>query len=342
MSNGPGNEGRGNRFPLRKVSPVNRKMSMSPVVCALLGFLLLGLLAPGGGMSPMMDADALQKIATVTLPDPNVKVTVEPGTHGVGSVNGIIDVTTTGLGEKVQVVTLSLQGSSSMGWPVTISPSSITVKPDSSGKVQAPFTASVTVPPKTSYKTMDTVTITGRAVAFPGVLSTQIEPSTFTVYVKQFYRFTLAADKPYKEITPGDQSAFTFHIKNDGNGDDKYRLEVPDQARLAEKGWVLSLQQYEVEVEEGKEASLVVTVNTPQEWHLWMNEPTQFAVRVYSEQAQSVGEQSPPKDYYLTIRQRGFSTPGFEPVLMLLAFAVGIPMAAVGSRSRRGVLFRRR
>jgi len=295
-----------------------------------------------GGFSPVEEAEAEQVQGSIVLSTNVVYADVEPGKHGVVSVSGIVDVAVTGAGTNVQVVIVSLTGSSGMGWPVTISPSTIPIKPESNNKGTGAFTATVTVPPKTSYKVADMVTITGRAVAFPGLLSKLIPETTFTVQINQFYRFVVSADKPYKEISPGDQTAFTIHIKNDGNGDDKYRLEIPELKSLSDKGWVVTLQQYDVEIEESKEASLVVTVNTPQEWHMWINEPTQFRVRVQSEQAITLNKISLPNEYFLTVRQRGFSTPGFDPMFMILAIAFIAAALSVQMKAGRISVTRRR
>ena len=105
-------------------------------------------------------------------------------------------------------------------------------------------------------------------------------------------------------------------------------------ADLADEGWTIQLSQDKFAVPEKQEKVLTVSVTTPMKWNIWKNEVKTIRIRVISAQAEGLGDTSDIADYSLYVRQRGFSTPGYEPALAIIALAI-ISTLLVGFASRK-------
>lgn len=175
---------------------------------------------------------------------------------------GIVEVVVQGAGTNVQVVIVELNGSSEMGWPVVISPSTLTLKPGASKRASGPFMVTVTVPPGASSKTPDKVTVSGSVIPFPGVFKKILPPTDFIINVEQYFDCILDVDDNPKVIGRGCTAVYDITITNDGNGDDAYNIKLPDSEELNDQGFVLCLQQYCVEVQEGGMENVQVTVSS--------------------------------------------------------------------------------
>lgn len=241
---------------------------------------------------------------------------VRPGEHGTVTFPGEIEAELPA-GGNVQDVIVSLSGSTDMNWPVTINPPVVHVNPGS----KSAFSVTVAVPPEMSYYVTATLTVTGQAVAFPGALRYPVQAVTGSIRIQQFYKFALECDKSYREVKPTEQLAFNLRIWNYGNGRDTYSLLIPRLSKLASEGWNVVLTTYNVQIEEKNPGIVQISVQTPVKFHHWINDVTTIEVEVKSEQQGEIAGEAISKIYPLSIRQRGFSLPGFDPMLIIISFA---------------------
>jgi len=241
---------------------------------------------------------------------------VRPGEHGTVFFPGTIEARIPA-GSNIQDVVVSLQGNTGLNWPVSINPPTIQV--DAGGS--ATFSVTVSVPPETSYYVQDILTVSGTARSFPGTVSYNVAAITGSIRIAQFYKFSLECDKPYKQVNPTEQLAFNMRIWNYGNGRDTFTVYIPKLAKLAGDGWNIQLGTYTVEVDEKSQRTVQVTINTPVKFNHWINEVTTIELEVQSEQQATLEGTAYTKIYPLAVRQRGFSLPGFDPLLIIMSFA---------------------
>jgi hypothetical protein len=240
---------------------------------------------------------------------------VRPGEHGTVTFPGTVRAQIPA-GSTIQQVVVDLQASTAMGWPAIVNPPQVQVNPGA----ESPFSVSVTVPPETSYTISDTVSVTGRGNAYPGALGVNVQPVQGIINVDQFYKFAIVCEKNYQEVSPTDQLMFSITIWNYGNGPDTYIINLPNADTLSKDGWNIQMGQYNVEVLEKSPAEVSVTVNTPVKFNHWINEVKHIMVEVKSEQQEAIEGNAFPKTYPLAVRQRGFSLPGFDPILVIMSF----------------------
>jgi hypothetical protein len=241
---------------------------------------------------------------------------VAPGQDGVVTFTGQVTATIP-WSPNVQYLVVTLQADAG-GWPVSVPPSltfnrAITTQG---------FTLSVQVPVETSQKTQGQLSISGRWRYSPGTLGGTVDPATAIIVIKQYYQFSVGCDKPYVQVGPGSSLGFKIRLINEGNAADRLRVEITNLDRLANKGWTIQLSQDKFSVPEKQEKVLTVSVTTPVEWNIWKNDVDTIRLRIVSAQAESLGDISDIADYSLYIRQRGFSIPGYEPVLAVMALTL--------------------
>ena len=255
---------------------------------------------------------------------------VDPGKHGTVIFNGYVNCELVA-GGAFQKVVVSLQATSDQSWPLTINPPQITFNPNTDADM--PFSVTATVPSETSFYTSDTIRVSGRGVAYPGATQDVIDEVTATIKVKQFYKFSLECSKAYQEVSPSERLVFNLKILNQGNAADTYFVIIKNLEDLADKGWTVTLSTNIIEVEENDEKVVQIPVGTPIKFNLWINEIQNIVVEVKSDQEERNTGFTIPREFPLTVRQRGFSTPGFDPLFTILAF-VGIAVVLNTRRIR--------
>jgi len=231
----------------------------------------------------------------------------------------------------VQKVLVSLEAQAG-GWPWSLTPSTMAFDRQIS---DATFSVSVRVPPRTSHVITQQLTISGKAVNRPGALQSQVFPATAMINVKQFYKFQLECTKPFLEVNPGDQFSFQLKIRNEGNDQDtiKISIDAASEKRLDDKGWAVMLSQTEYIIDEGSDQVVKISVTPAQEWNIWKNEITTLKLKIFSYQALTLGEIPVESTYPLYVRERGWSTPGYEMYLVVLAIIpMALMMAVLSSR----------
>jgi hypothetical protein len=240
---------------------------------------------------------------------------VRPGEHGIVTFPGFVEARIPA-GSAVQDIVVDMTATTTLNWPAPVNPSQVQLSPGD----QAPFSVVVSVPPETSYYVQDTLTVSGRGRAFPGTLSVQVNPVQGIIRIDQFYKFSIECDKAYQQVNPTDQLVFSIRIWNYGNGRDTFTIDLPNSNKLARDGWNIQLGTYTLEVDEKSAREITVSVNTPIKFNHWINEVEHIVIEVKSEQQEIIEGQAFPKTYPLAVRQRGFSLPGFDPILIIMSF----------------------
>jgi hypothetical protein len=272
------------------------------------------------------EAATVLPIATIGLDQPTQTADVSPGSLGTvefsGTVSCELNSATTAI---VSLIAQDTWGSA------TVVPSAVQFSSnDRSDKV---FRVSVKAPLYTSRNTVGQVVITGKVVMYPSSLYGTVQPRDGVVGridIQPFYKFQLSAPSKYQEVGPGQQLVYNLHIANQGNIRDTFQLEIENEDKLIKDEFVISISQRVVDVEELEERVIKITVNTPIKWNLWKNDVDGVKVSVFS--VLYFEESGTPMNQIevLNVRQRGFSTPGFDPMLLIIAF-IGI---AIGVKTR--------
>ncbi len=253
---------------------------------------------------------------------------VAPGQDGVVTFTGQVTATIP-WSPNIQYLVVTLMADAG-GWAVSVPPSLIFSK----ASKQQSFTLSVQVPVETSQKTQGQLSVSGKWRYSPGSLGGSIDPATAIIVVKQYYQFSIGCEKPYVQVGPGSSLGFQIRLINEGNSADRLRVEITNLDKLADMGWTIQLSQDKFSVPEKQEKVLTVSVTTPVEWNVWKNKVDTIRLRIVSAQAESLGDISDIADYSLYIRQRGFSIPGFEPVLAMMSLII-IAVLLVGFAKRK-------
>ena len=125
-------------------------------------------------------------------------------------------------------VMVTLDGSTSTGWPTIVSPQTIPFS--NSGTVHLNVT--VVVPQATPASAIGKVIVSGQAT-FPG--GSKSATSSAMVTVHQYYRLQLTAN--YESVTTtNDTLSMVLNIYNRGNGLDQFDIELTNSDALKEKG----------------------------------------------------------------------------------------------------------
>jgi hypothetical protein len=242
---------------------------------------------------------------------------VRPGESGLVTFAGTVSAELAA-GGAIQDVRVELVGSTDQGWPVTVTPAIVMLNP---GTEEKAVSVTVAVTPETSYYTSGTLTLGGRAAAFPGSLSYNIPSISGTIKIKQYYRFSIGCSKPYIEVAPSERLVFNLQIVNEGNARDKFGIEIKNLEKLSKSAWTVTLSRPQIEIPEKNEETIPIPVGTPIKFNLWINEVQNIEVIVRSVQEELNEGFTLPQTFTLTVRQRGFSTPGFEPFFIIFGLA---------------------
>lgn len=283
------------------------------------------------------EAEAAGKpVVTISLDQPSQTAHVAPGQDGMVTFTGSVNCRMTfsvGL-EQVIVSLISEAG----GWTTSLTPSTMAFTREIT---DIPFTCAVKVPPRTSHQISGELSISGKAHVVPGApINHNVDPVKAAIYVQQFYKFQVSCTKPFQEVSPGDQFAYQINIKNVGNSQDTVMIVLDPriEQELMDKGWAIQFSNNQYIIDEGSEQVVKINIQPPQEWNVWKNEVMTIKLKIFSYQAQSLGEIPVESTYPLYVRERGWSTPGFEAYLVYAAFIVAaFLLAGVAGVSARKV-----
>jgi hypothetical protein len=248
---------------------------------------------------PQPGSAAINPVPVLTLKlDPSQQAS-QPTESNIGSVT----FTGTATIDKFPVERLvaTLSPSCDQGWVSTMSPTTMVF----TSTTPQTFTVSVVIPQDTPNNIQGKLTIDGKAV----------DP---------YYRVIVETDAPYREIAPGSQVYFSFRILNMGNAVDSFSLEVANLRDLVAKKWTVTLSSATIAKVNPKEYKTVkVVAQSPRDWAIWKNEPTVINLKATSQNAEGsslIVTQTFPVYAY----ERGFSVPGFDPIFLIAAFAIGL------------------
>jgi hypothetical protein len=258
---------------------------------------------------------------TIRIAQPKQVAYVAPGQDGIVTFTGTVEAQIP-WAPSIQYLVVTLTADAG-GWPVS-NPPALTF---SRTQNQQSFSLSVQVPIETSK----------RWSYSPGITGGTIPPATAIIVVDQYYQFSVGCEKPYVQVQPGSSLGFRLRLINEGNANDRLRVEVQNLKELADMGWTLQLSLDKFAVPEKQEKVLTVSVTTPVKWNVWKNDVTTIQIRIISVQAESLGEVSEVADYSLYVRQKGVSIPGFEPAFAIIALAmISVMVFGFAKRKRSG------
>ncbi|UCH88321.1 MAG: hypothetical protein JSV49_08635 [Thermoplasmata archaeon] len=219
---------------------------------------------------------------------------VRPGEHGTVVFPGTIEVRLPA-GSSVQNVLVELTGSTGMNWPTSMNPTEVWVIP---GTVET-FTATIAVPPETSYYVQDTVTVSGTATPDPGATTYNVEPITGTIRIEQFYKFSLSSDKPSEEACVDSIVYLQLIIHNQGNGRDTFSISLQNQQELDDKDINVILGTTTIEVDEKSRRTVSISATPLNPKSIGTHE---VIFEVKSDQQESIEGTAFPQTYAITLK----------------------------------------
>ncbi len=298
----------------------------------MIGILLMVVIIPTIQLPDEAEAATVLPIATIALDSPTQAADVSPGSLGTVEFSGTV---TCELNSATSAI-VSLSATDTWN-SATVSPSALQFSSNDRGAKS--FFVSVKAPLFTSRNQVGKVTVTGRVVMYPSTLVGTVQPREGVpgrIDIEPFYKFHISSPKKYQEVGPGQTLAFTLNIKNEGNSKDTFRITVENEDKLTDQGFIVQLSERQLDIEEQEEQKITIQVNTPIEWNLWKNKVTGIKVSVQS--MLHMDEFGTPLllDDTFKVRERGFSTPGFDPIFVILALAgLAVVIKTRANRNKR-------
>lgn len=243
---------------------------------------------------------------------------VAPGKSGTVTFQGMIDVLNPTTGDQT---TVSLRVNSR--WPAVISPSAFVVQQSS----QIPFSVTVIVPPRTLRSDTANIEVGGTWQT----LSSQtgnVNPAGAVVNILQYFQLSMECNRPYQEVSPGDEMTFVVWIHNEGNEADDFDLDIGNLKRLNDGGWTIQISKTSMTIYAREKDKFTLSVNTPKDWTIWKTELSQIELLVTSKGSINVagGDELlvTSETYPLTIYEKGMYIPDFDPILVVCGLIAGI------------------
>jgi hypothetical protein len=184
---------------------------------------------------------------------------VAPGDSGLVFFPGTVSADLAA-GGTVQDVVVTLDAFTDLGWPTTVEPDTIYLDP---GTTEASFLATVSVPPETSWNVSEALTVSGTAMAYPGALRYYVGTISGTIIINQYYRFSLGCEEPYQECCPDSNLCYNLTIFNEGNGNDKFSVEITNLDYLSRESFTVNIGSPTIEIQEKRGDQVPIMVKTP-------------------------------------------------------------------------------
>lgn len=263
------------------------------------------------------EADAvLRPVVTLRIEQREQHVQVAPGQTGTVLFSGTVEAQIP-WEVRIQYLIVSLTYNA-QGW-VAVGTSAVIF---SKGQTSQEFTCSVQVPPMTSHMLPGQITVAGQWRYAPGTIQGNVIPDTAAILIDQYYLFSVGCDKSYVQVSPGDSIGYRLRLINEGNFQDRLKIEIKNQPSLIKQKWTVVLSQDQFLVQEKQESPVTIGVSTPVKNIIWKNDVEMIALRITSTQAESMSQISIPAEYTLYVRQKGFQIPGFEPTIAIMAMVL--------------------
>jgi len=214
----------------------------------------------------------------------------------------------------IERVIVTLTAVVSTGWPVVLSPQTIAyINPDT-----VRFTVTIIVPPATSSLQTGNIIVTGSAKA--PALSPVVASAGAVVTIAQYFKLRIEAESPLREVKPADLTYNVVNVYNDGNGLDTFELEIENNKDLVKKQWTVLLGSTDISVNQEEYSPVRITAQTSQDWRIWAKEIETIIIKVTSSEARAKNLLY-SKSYPLYIYMKGYHIPGFDPFMVIIAFA---------------------
>ncbi|HEX9710357.1 MAG TPA: choice-of-anchor T family protein [Candidatus Thermoplasmatota archaeon] len=253
---------------------------------------------------------------------------ISPSQPGTASFTG--NYTVDKLNVERAVVTFNAVVST--GWPVTISPSVITIS-GTAGRTGSIY-ITVVVPPGELATNIGTLTVTGRAVA--GGLQSPAAQATAIIVPEPYFRVVIQVDTPFIETSYSTQAVISLKVYNEGNVKDTIRIDIQNIEELSEKQWfvVLTRQSFQVEPPPGF-ANIQISVGLPKQWQAWPDNKVQ-TIQIIASSQEAVQNNKQFVDVIpVFVRTVGLSTPGFDVPIAILGAVLAAMFMGASRRKRR-------
>lgn len=195
------------------------------------------------------------------ISSPEQIANVSPGSTGIvtfqGTVSGDMSV-----GSNVQTIIVTLNVTDDNGWSCVISPYQFNIQPN----VPMPFEVNVRVPIGANFCEIDTIYVTAQGVTYPGATPATVQPDPLNgvIHIKQYYKFQLSCDQPYKEIEMGSKAEYNLTIRNVGNGRDTFRINITNLNNLTRDGFNVGLSTPTIAIDSNDSDTVKITVQSPE------------------------------------------------------------------------------
>ncbi len=273
------------------------------------------------------DPMPLRPTLIISALDPaETHVTVTPDSIGSATLHANVTV------DKAQVVgtvMVTLDGSTSTGWPTVVSPQTI---PFTSPATVA-ITITVVVPQATPSSSIGRLVVNGLAT-YPG--GSAAATSSATVLVNQYFRCSINATPKLGIDNPQE---FKLEVYNRGNGDDTFSLSILAREALSKAGLSVALETtktQKIHQDENQTVRVTVSYGTTAS-----SGKKDFYVRASSDGAKNTGNDSAFMDILLTIDVRPLSgtagmSIGIVAAIIIVAVIVTLFVAKKKGKLRFG------
>jgi hypothetical protein len=251
------------------------------------------------------------------------EVVVTPSSIGSASFSATVTVSKP---PAVGTVMVTLDGSTSTGWPTVVSPQSIPFTAPNSVQI----TITVVVPQATPTSSIGKVIVSGLATYPGGSVS---GTSSATVTIVQYFRIQPQAQMSFVTVPPGGQAVMSLDLYNRGNGLDSIVIEISNIKELSKKNWMVSATAYEVSnIPQDEYGTIKISIKSDKPMVLAYKraEITYINLVVKSGNAE-IAQQVVTKSYMFAVVVDGWGIPGFDVTFLIIAFG----MVAAGLAYRK-------
>jgi hypothetical protein len=197
---------------------------------------------------------------TLNIPDESVDVDVSWESSGIVSVTGTITCEKWGPDQvKVSLVANSSLGASS------VNPANIVFGGSDGSEETRSFSATTRVPPGTSCTEEGVLTVSG--IFVQGGLQYDIEPDSVKIIVLQFYQIAVEDEVGRIEslnysAKAGEDVRLEFFVRNDGNGNDVFLIDMGNRKGLQDRDFDLPVSQ-EISIAEQVRENIFMDIGIP-------------------------------------------------------------------------------
>jgi hypothetical protein len=282
-------------------------------ILAMMLALLLPMLSSANALAG--DPMPLRPTLTIsTLDPPETHVTVTPDSIGSATLHANVTVDKPPM---IGTVMVTLDGSTSTGWPTVVSPQTI---PFTSPATVA-ITITVVVPQATPTTSIGKLVVSGLAT-YPGGSTTAT--SSATVLVNQYYRCSINATPKLGIDNPQE---FKLDVYNRGNGEDTFSLSILAREALSKAGLSVTVETTKTQkIPQDENQTVRVTVSYGASASSGKKD---IYVRASSDGAKNAGNDSAFMDVLVTIDVRplsGTSGMSIGIVAVVVIVAVGVTL----------------